>query len=114
MRLEQRLGYKHKGIEKRVTNAGIPYPELEVRMTRHAQGDVAARVAVRFAEIYESIRLLRLIVDRLPLGEIVVLLPTPPQGQMGIGWVEGWRGDVFVALVTGPVRTMRDADGCRM
>ena len=85
----------------RVTNAGIPYSELEVRMARHVQGDVAARVAVRFAEIYESIRLLRLMVDRLPLGEMVVALPTPPEGRMGIGWVEGWRGDVFAALETG-------------
>ena len=85
----------------RVTNAGIPYSELEVRMARHVQGDVAARVAVRFAEIYESIRLLRLMVDRLPLGEMVVALPTPAEGKVGIGWVEGWRGDVFVALETG-------------
>ena len=85
----------------RVTNAGIPYHELEVRMARHNQGDVAARVAVRFAEIYESIRLLRLIVDRLPLGEISTPVPMPPKGKLGIGWVEGWRGDVFVALETG-------------
>jgi Ni,Fe-hydrogenase III large subunit len=64
-------------------------------------GDVAARVAVRFAEIAESLRLLRLIVDRMPLGDIRVPAPAPLAGRMGIGWVEGWRGDVFVALETG-------------
>jgi Ni,Fe-hydrogenase III large subunit/Ni,Fe-hydrogenase III component G len=85
----------------RVTHPCTPYRELEVRKVTHTEGDVAARVAVRFAEIYESIRLLRLIVDRLPLGDVVTALPTPLTGAFGIGWVEGWRGDVFVALETG-------------
>ena len=84
----------------RVTHPCTPYRELEVKMAGHSSGDVAARVAVRFAEVYESIRLLRLIVDRLPLGEIALPAPTPTAGQLGIGWVEGWRGDVFVALAT--------------
>jgi len=84
----------------RVTHPCAPYRELDVRMATHQGGDVAARVAVRFAEITESIRLLRLIVDRLPLGEIASPVPTPPEGKLGIGWVEGWRGDVFVALET--------------
>lgn len=85
----------------RVLHPCAPYRELEVKMATHEKGDVAARVAVRFAEIAESIRLLRLIVDRLPLGEITVPVPAPPAGKTGIGWVEGWRGDVFVALETG-------------
>ena len=84
----------------RVTHPCAPYRELDVRMATHQGGDVAARVAVRFAEIAESIRLLRLIVDRLPLGDIASPVPTPPERSMGIGWVEGWRGDVFVALET--------------
>ena len=85
----------------RVTHSCVPYRELEAKIASHKAGDVAARVAVRFAEIAESIRLLRLIVDRLPLGGIAVPLPSPPAGKLGIGWVEGWRGDVFVALETG-------------
>jgi len=85
----------------RLTHPCTPYRELEVKIARLNEGDVAARVAVRFAEIFESIRLLRVIVDRLPLGEIAVAVPTPPAGGLGIGWVEGWRGDVFVALETG-------------
>ncbi len=84
----------------RVQHPCQPYRELEVKPAGHQAGDVAARVAVRFAEIAESVRLLRLIVDRLPLGDIVVAAPVPPAGKMGIGWVEGWRGDVFVALET--------------
>ena len=42
--------------------------------------------------------LLRLIVDRMPLGAIRADVPPPAPGSFGIGWVEGWRGEVFVAL----------------
>jgi Ni,Fe-hydrogenase III large subunit len=97
------LGARASGqtCDVRVTHPCMPYRELEVKTAGRKSGDVAARVAVRFAEIYESIRLLRLIVDRLPLGDVAVVLPDPPSGRLGIGWVEGWRGDVFVALETG-------------
>jgi len=79
----------------------IPYRELEVRMATHRNGDVAARVTVRFEEIFESLRLLRLILDRLSLGEIAVEVPAPAAGAFGAGWVEGWRGEVMVALEAG-------------
>ena len=90
-----------QACDVRVTHACEPYRELDVKIAHHSAGDVAARVTVRFAEIVESIRLLRLIVDRLPLGETTVTVPAVPAGKPGIGWVEGWRGDVFVALETG-------------
>ena len=41
-----------------------------VAVTTHGAGDVAARVAVRFEEIFESLRLLQAIVEGMPLGEI--------------------------------------------
>lgn len=87
--------------DARVTHPCAPYRELVVNVAGHTAGDVAARVAVRFAEIVESIRLLRLIVDRMPLGDISAPVPVPAAGRLGIGWIEGWRGDVFVALETG-------------
>jgi Ni,Fe-hydrogenase III large subunit/Ni,Fe-hydrogenase III component G len=87
--------------DMRVEFPCTPYSELEVRMGSHRNGDVAARVAVRFEELFESLRLIRLILDRLPLGEIAVGVPALPAGRFGVGWVEGWRGDVLVALETG-------------
>jgi Ni,Fe-hydrogenase III large subunit/Ni,Fe-hydrogenase III component G len=78
----------------------IPYNELDVRMAAHASGDVAARVTVRFDEIFESLRLCRLILDRLPFGETAVTVNDPPPGAFGAGWVEGWRGEVLVTLET--------------
>ncbi|OGA22888.1 MAG: hydrogenase [Betaproteobacteria bacterium RIFCSPLOWO2_02_FULL_67_26] len=85
----------------RVEYPSVPYPELDVRMATHRNGDVAARVTVRFEEIFESLRLLRLIVDRLPLGALEAAVPAPQPGALGVGWVEGWRGEVFIALEAG-------------
>lgn len=84
-----------------------PYDRLDVRMATHRNGDVAARVTVRFDEVSESIRLCRLILKELPGGAIFTALPKAPDNAMGVGWVEGWRGEVFVALETGADNRIR-------
>jgi Ni,Fe-hydrogenase III large subunit/Ni,Fe-hydrogenase III component G len=86
----------------RVEYPCIPYHELDVSMATHRNGDVAARATLRFEEIFESLRLLRLILERLPFSELAVPVPAPPDGAFGVGWVEGWRGEVLVALEAGP------------
>jgi Ni,Fe-hydrogenase III large subunit len=91
----------------RVQHPVVPYLELDVRMATHRNGDVAARAIVRFEEIFESLRISRLILERLPFGEIAAPVPPPEAGAFGAGWVEGWRGEVFVALETGPGGTIR-------
>lgn len=78
-----------------------PYDQLEVRMATHRNGDVAARVAVRFDEVYESLRLCRLLLNALPEGPVWAALSTTRDHATGVGWVEGWRGEVLVALETG-------------
>ena len=75
-----------------------PYDQLGVRRVILTAGDVAARVAVRFAEAQESMRLCRLILEGLPSGELLVPLQEPAINRPGIGWVEGWRGPVMVFL----------------
>jgi len=79
-----------------------PYDALALRPATHAAGDVAARVAVRFDELFESARLLHTLLARLPDGPIRCEVPAPSAGQLGVGWVEGWRGEVLVALDAGP------------
>ena len=77
----------------------FPYDQLDMRMATHRNGDVAARVILRFEEIYESLRLIRALCPRL-------LASTPAAAGanltvadgVGMGWVEGWRGDVLIAL----------------
>ena len=65
------------------------------------RGDVAARVAVRFNEVYESLRLIREFLDGLPDGGIVEPVEVNQPPSFGAGWIEGWRGDVSVSLETG-------------
>lgn len=78
-----------------------PYDKLDVNMTLERQGDVQARAAVRFGEVFESLRLIRAILKQLPTGEILQPLPVPAAHCEGLGWVEGWRGPVIIAVRIG-------------
>ena len=90
-----------QAFDLRVDLPCAPYAELAVAKVAREEGDVAARVAVRFDELAESARLVREIVDRLPAGSTRVEVAEPSAGANGIGVVEGWRGPVMVALVAG-------------
>ena len=85
----------------RVDHPAEPYGMLKVKKVVHQAGDVAARVLSRFEEIDESVRLIEAIVDGLPAGETRIALPEARDGAFGVGWVEGWRGPVLVALEAG-------------
>jgi Ni,Fe-hydrogenase III large subunit/Ni,Fe-hydrogenase III component G len=91
----------------RVQFPPVPYDGFDVQMSTHRNGDVAARVTVRFDEIAESLRLIGLILSGLPEGDIAVPLPIAPQNAIGIGWVEGWRGEVLIALEAGAGNRIR-------
>src|SRR5574341_1922422 len=79
-----------------------PYHELQVVKSGHIRGDVAARVSVRFEELAESFRLIEQLAPALPQGPVRTPVGTLKHGSRGCGWVEGWRGDVFIALEGGP------------
>jgi Ni,Fe-hydrogenase III large subunit/Ni,Fe-hydrogenase III component G len=85
----------------RCDHAWTPYSELAVRMATQGNGDVAARVAVRFDEVIESLRLIRTLCTDLPAGPVRHEPALPQRQAFGAGWVEGWRGEVFVALELG-------------
>ena len=78
-----------------------PYDELDVNMATARKGDVLARAEVRFAEVKESLRLIREILRRLPAGAIRAPLAPVSRVCEGLGWVEGWRGDILVAVRIG-------------
>jgi Ni,Fe-hydrogenase III large subunit len=84
-----------------------PYDSLAVRETAAQAGDVAARVAVRFDEVLESLRLIQSIVKAIPEGECQVSLSTIPENKLGLGYVEGWRGPILIALTSGAAGTIR-------
>ena len=84
----------------RCNHPNEPYDQLTPKICTERHGDVAARALVRFAEISESIRLIHKILIDMPKGSIRSELRSEPD-KRGFGWVEGWRGDVLVALETG-------------
>lgn len=77
-----------------------PYEQLEPKMAIQRNGDVAARALVRFSEISESLHLIQKIIRDLPQGSICDTTRSEAD-KRGFGWIEGWRGDVLVALETG-------------
>ncbi len=79
----------------------VPYDKLDVHMATHRNGDVAARVIVRFDELFESLRLQReILVNLIYEEDEPALLEKLRAHGFGIGMVEGWRGEVMVALHT--------------
>jgi Ni,Fe-hydrogenase III large subunit/Ni,Fe-hydrogenase III component G len=87
--------------DARVQFPCAPYDKLDVQMATYRNGDVAARVIVRFGELFESLRLQREILARLVHGdELTVPLEKLPAKGFGVGMVEGWRGEVLVAIHT--------------
>lgn len=87
--------------DARVDSPVFPYSQLHVNIASHADGDVAARVSVRFDELIESLRLIEEILEKVPQGETYAPWKKVEPTGMGAGWVEGWRGGVFVALTLG-------------
>jgi Ni,Fe-hydrogenase III large subunit/Ni,Fe-hydrogenase III component G len=98
------LGGRASGqaFDLRVDRPWQPYGELGVKKVVYQAGDVAARVHARFEELIESLRLVAAIVDAMPEGPTRTALPAAaPPGVLGVGWIEGWRGEVLVALEAG-------------
>ena len=68
--------------------AMAPYAGLGVKKAGHRNGDVAARAAVRFDELLESLRLIPKIVSELPGGDVFAQPVFDGARKLGAGWVE--------------------------
>ena len=82
-----------------------PYDVLDVRIATQTTGDVAARVAVRFDEAQESLRLIRVIVD-CHARRRRARSACPSRRHSRSGWAT-WKDGAdrcFVALESGPGR----------
>ena len=90
-------GVKH---DLRVDYPIPPYQQLDPVLISHTRGDVAARVSVRFEEVFESMRLIEALVQEVPPGEIRAPIAKAKSGACGVGWIEGWRGEVLITLET--------------
>ena len=84
-----------------------PYDQMQVAIAVHRNGDVAARVGVRFDEAFESLRLIRALCAVLPRGPVRAEVTLPARASLGAGWIEGWRGEILVALELGAAGAIR-------
>jgi len=82
-----------RGFDARRQPGYPPYDRLEFEVPVMPDGDVHARVLVRFREVEASLALVRLILDRLPQGAIAAAVPA--RAGEGLALVEGFRGDIL-------------------
>jgi len=75
-----------------------PYDGFAIGSVLAEGGDVAARVAVRFDEIAESLQVCRGLLTDLPSGEISVAVGKTRADELAVGGIEGWRGPILVGL----------------
>jgi ech hydrogenase subunit E len=79
----------------RVESPYAAYKDYPVNMVLDTRGDLEARFVVRVNELFESFRLIRLILDTLPESELAVRFPRRvPAGEV-IMRVEAPRGELF-------------------
>ncbi|WP_036279221.1 NADH-quinone oxidoreductase subunit C [Methylocystis sp. ATCC 49242] len=73
-----------------------PYPALSFETGASTDGDVDARVWVRFDEVKASLQIIEQILDQLPSGPINVNVgPSDDSICEGAALVEGFRGDIL-------------------
>ena len=75
-----------------------PYDQLDFEAVIYDAGDVDARVRVRIAEIEQSLSLIDQILGGLPDGPIRSAVNPVARQREGVGFIEGFRGDVLVWL----------------
>ncbi len=83
-----------QAFDVRRDNPYAPYDRLAVEIPVFGEGDVAARLQVRMQEILHSLDLLDRLVEDLPDGPVLATFPTPAANAEGIGFVDGWRGEI--------------------
>jgi len=79
----------------RVDSPYAGYPDFPVRIVTAAAGDLEARFEVRIKELFESYRLVREIVEKIPPGDLTTKIPRRiPEGET-VSRVEAPRGELF-------------------
>jgi Ni,Fe-hydrogenase III large subunit len=81
-------------VDARKAPGYTPYDELDFTVPVLTEGDVNARVWVRIREVEQSLALIEQIIARLPEGPIAIALDSGAGAGEGLGFAEGFRGDV--------------------
>jgi len=71
------------------------YDQVKFTVPVFQEGDVLRRMELRVEEVRQSLSILEQIAGALPAGPIRATVPHLPPGAMALGYVEGWRGEIF-------------------
>jgi Ni,Fe-hydrogenase III large subunit/Ni,Fe-hydrogenase III component G len=78
------------------------YDRLDFRVVTAQDGDVWSRLVVRTLEVFESIKLLRQCLDKMPAGPLQAdIRDELPIGRIGLSSVEAPRGEAHHFVITG-------------
>jgi Ni,Fe-hydrogenase III large subunit len=78
------------------------YDQAHVNVPVYQVGDVEHRLRVRIDEVRESLSLIEQFVSKLPAGPLRAEIGDLPADASALGYVEGWRGEIFHWIRTGP------------
>ncbi len=71
------------------------YDQVQFTVPVFSEGDVQRRMAVRREEVFQSCSIIRQVLAKLPAGPIGSQLGEIPADRVALGYVEGWRGEIF-------------------
>ena len=78
------------------------YGQVSFKVPVYQEGDVLRRLQVRIDEVRESFSIIDQILARLPAGPTRAPMPALPPDVTALGYVEGWRGEIFHWIRTAP------------
>jgi Ni,Fe-hydrogenase III large subunit/Ni,Fe-hydrogenase III component G len=78
------------------------YDQVRFTVPVFTEGDVQRRMVVRREELFQSFSIIRQVMERLPSGSIHVEVGEIPPDRVALGYVEGWRGEIFHWIRTAP------------
>ena len=71
------------------------YDQVQFTVPVFTVGDVQHRMMVRREEIFQTLSIIRQVLGKLPGGPIRADVGEVPPGRVSLGYVEGWRGEIF-------------------
>lgn len=71
------------------------YDQAEFTVPVFTEGDVQRRMVVRREELFQSLGIIRQVLRKLPAGPILTTVGDVPPDRVALGYVEGWRGEIF-------------------
>jgi Ni,Fe-hydrogenase III large subunit/Ni,Fe-hydrogenase III component G len=78
------------------------YDQVSFTVPVFTEGDVQRRLAVRREEVFQSFTIIQQALDRLPAGPIREEIAEVQSDRVALGYVEGWRGEIFHWIRTAP------------